>query len=57
MLAIVKLNSSKMIVSTLKKRESEIKNEMDKMWLMRTLEHMANLPSPPYVIVKNEDED
>ena len=57
MLALVKSNSSKEIVDKLKKRESDIKEEQDKIWLMRTPEHVANLLSPPYVITKNEDEN
>ena len=35
-------------------REKELKLEMDKMWPMQTPERVENLPSPPYVITKEE---
>ena len=41
-------------LETLKMRELEIKQEMDKMWLMQTPERVENLPQPPYVIIKEE---
>jgi hypothetical protein len=49
-LSIVKLNSKSQIVLTLKKRESEYQEEMNKMWFMRKPERLENLPSPLYVI-------
>ena len=36
-------------------KSNNIKERIDEFWLMQTPERVENLPSPPYVTVKDED--
>lgn len=44
-------------ISHLEDRQQELKIKIDSNWMMRTPERVENLPSPPYIITKNEDDE
>lgn len=48
------LNTKEEELEILKNREKEMDDQINNLWLMRTPERVENLPSPPYVITKDE---
>jgi hypothetical protein len=56
MLNQMKINKFEEDLGKLKIREQKIKEEMNSLWLMQTPKRVYNLPSPPYVIIKDEIE-
>ena len=56
MLQEIKNKEDKKYLERLKYRNVEMKEQMNKLWQMQSPERVENLPSPPYVIVKDEIE-
>jgi hypothetical protein len=57
MLEEINKQNSENYLSRLKLKQSQMKEEINTFWQMQTPERVENLPSPPYVIVRDEDEE
>ena len=55
MIKQMKVNCKEKRIETLEAREKEIDSRINNLWLMQTPERVENLPSPPYVIMKDEE--
>jgi hypothetical protein len=50
----MKINLKDDYLKRLELREKNIDSSMNNLWLMKTPEREENLPSPPYIITKEE---